>query len=326
MDRILVTGATGFIGSRVVDRLVDRGHQVVALVRDVDRAGRIVPEGAKLAEGDLLSPVRLRAAMQDCDAVVHMAALYEVGVADPEPLRRVNVEGTRNLLSAMEDLGVDRGVYTSSLAVFSDTRGRLRTEEDPVPRGHLSVYDTTKAQAHRLVQQANTRGMRMTTVMPGVAYGPGDAGPTHEVWQRYLAGDLPMVPRRTAYCWTHVDDAAEAHVLALEKGDPGGTYIVAGPPHTLVEALEIAEQITGVPAPRAVHPGWFHLLSWVMRPVAALAGIEGIYHPEALRALAGVTYLGDNAKARDELGYEPRPLAEGLPEALAWEQEQLETG
>ncbi|MGH9847170.1 MAG: hypothetical protein ACREEM_51395 [Blastocatellia bacterium] len=133
-----------------------------------------------------------------------------------------------------------------------------------------------------------------------------------------------MVPAGVAYCWAHVDDTARAHLQAMEKGRAGENYLIGGPAHTLVEALEIAETITGIPAPR-LHPG-----PGTMRAMASLMGVvekfvslTADYSPETLRVMAGATYLGSNAKAERELGFSARPLEEGLRETLAHEMKLL---
>jgi nucleoside-diphosphate-sugar epimerase len=154
-------------------------------------------------------------------------------------------------------------------------------------------------------------------VQPGLIYGPGDHSATGQVLADYLRRRLPLVPRGSAYCWAHVDDVARGHILAMEKGRPGESYILAGPCHSLVEALDIAERVTGVPAPRLrVSPGLMRLASRLLTPLAGLVPLPETYHPESLRVGAGVTYLGSNRKAREELGYEPRPLEQGFREVL----------
>jgi nucleoside-diphosphate-sugar epimerase len=133
-----------------------------------------------------------------------------------------------------------------------------------------------------------------------------------------------VIPTGTAFCWAHVDDIAHAHRLAMEHGRPGESYIVAGPRHTLVEALEMAQAITGVPAPRLrVSPALLRTAAGVMGLVERLVPVPEAYTAEYLRVSAGTTYLGDNAKARREWGYVPRPLQEGLEETLRHEMRLL---
>jgi nucleoside-diphosphate-sugar epimerase len=136
---------------------------------------------------------------------------------------------------------------------------------------------------------------------------------------RYLRGELRAIPSRTTYCWGHVDDIAAVHLAAMERGAQGATYIVAGPARRLDEVFAEAARITGIRAPRRVPAVLLRLAAACMRPVGALVALPPQLHPESLRVLSGVTYLGDDRKAREQLGFHPRPLAEGLRDALGSE-------
>jgi dihydroflavonol-4-reductase len=163
-------------------------------------------------------------------------------------------------------------------------------------------------------------GLPLVTVLPGTVYGPGDRGPFRErLWLPYLARDLPVVSRRTGFAFGHVDDTADAVVRAYERGTPGEEYIVAGHNRTLTDVLAVAERLTGVPAPRAVPPAVFGALARLVALVEPTIRPPAGYESEALRALAGPTYYGDDAKAVRELGVAHRPLEAGLREYLAWE-------
>jgi nucleoside-diphosphate-sugar epimerase len=156
-------------------------------------------------------------------------------------------------------------------------------------------------------------GLPLVVVQPGLVYGPGDAGPAMETWRQYLLGKLRVIPARTAYAWTYIDDLVEGHIAAMDHGLPGTAYLMGGPNHTLAEAMAIAGRLTGIRAPKAVHPG----LLAAGGAVADLAGRAGIGPGgELLRVLAGTTYIGDPARARRELGWNPRSLEAGLRTTL----------
>jgi nucleoside-diphosphate-sugar epimerase len=224
----------------------------------------------------------------------------------------------------MKALEIPRGVYTSTLAINSDTHGVLVDETYRYDGPHLTEYDRTKYLAHWEVAEPMARdGLPLVTVMPGVVYGPDDPSNIGGTLRDYLRGRFPFIPAAT-YCWAHVEDTARAHLLAMERGQTGESYIVAGPAHTLADALDTAESITGIPASR------IRLPAPVMKAAAAasrlferLIPLPETYRSETLRAAAGVTYIGDNRKAREVLGYEPRPLREGLNSTLAYELERL---
>ena len=321
-----VTGATGFIGGRLARRLRAEGHEVVALVRAPDHAADLVRLGVRLAPGDITDPASVRAAMRGADALFHVAGWYKVGARDRSMAWRVNVDGTRHVLEAMRELAVPNGVYTSTLAVFSDTGGRVVDETyRPEVRRWLSEYDRTKAAAHfEVALPMMAAGLPLTIVQPGVNYGPGDTSLVRGFFTQYLKGELSMIPARSAACWAHVDDTVTGHLLALEKGKPGETYIIAGPCHSYVEVIEAAERITGIAGPRLrPGPGVVRLLAAVMGVVERIVPLPESMTGEGLREIAGTTYLATNEKARRELGFAPRPLEAGLRETLLHEMKLL---
>lgn len=322
--RYFVTGATGFLGGALTRQLRQAGHDVVALVRTPSKAGALRDLGVALAEGDITERATLRAPMTGVDGIFHCAAWYKLGV-DAAGAQRINVEGTRNVLETMRELGIAKGVYTSTVAVFSDTEGALVDETCYHAGPFLSEYDRTKWKAHYEVAVPMAKaGLPLVIVMPGAIYGPGDTSALRMLFVQYLQRKLAAVPARTALCWAHVEDVARAHILAMDKGRVGESYIVAGPPHSMIEALQIAERLTGVKAP-ALHPppAVMKAASVLMGVVGAVVTLPPELTAEGLRVLAGVTYLGSNEKARRELGYSPRPLEDGLRETLAWEQRLL---
>jgi nucleoside-diphosphate-sugar epimerase len=316
--KYFVTGATGFIGSRLVDQLLEAGHQVVAIVRNPGKAGRLKSRGVDVFAGDITDRESMREPMTGTDGVFHVAAWYKVGARDRTQAYSVNVDGTRNVLGLMKELGIRKGVYTSTLAVFSDTHGTLADESYRFSGEHLSVYDRTKSIAHYQVAEPMVRlGLPLVIVQPGLVYGPGDTSGLRETLVRFFNHRLPALPEGTEFSWAHVDDVARGHILAMERGKPGETYIIAGPRHSMIEAIEIIARISGLHAPR------FHVPPRVMKAFAGTMGVvekviplPGEFTEEFLRINAGVTYIGDNTKAKRELGYNPRPLAEGMTETL----------
>lgn len=323
--KYFVTGATGFIGGSVVRRLREGGHQVVALAREPARARHLAALGVELVAGDVTDKASLRSPMAGVDGVFHLAGWYQVGVRDKTPGERINVEGTRNVLEVMRDLQIERGVYTSTLAVNGDTHGRIVDETYRHDGPWLSEYDRTKWVAHyEVAEPMIAQGLPLIIVQPGAVYGPGDASPQGRLFRQYLGHRLPMVPRGTAFCWGHVDDTARGHLLAMERGVSGQSYIIAGQPASLLEVLRLAEQITGVRVPRLrPSPDLIKAVAAVASLVERFVPLDGTMSSEYLRVAAGVTYLGSNAKARRELGFDVRPLADGLQETLTYERQRL---
>src|SRR5256712_1921992 len=310
--RYFVTGATGFIGTRLVRQLREAGHEVGAIARDPGKAGDLTKLGVWVQKGDITDKESLRGPMNGADGVFHLAAWYKIGEKDRSPGVRSNIEGTRNVLELMKELRIPKGVYTSTLAVFGDTKGQLVDESYRHDGPWLSEYDRTKWVAHyEVAEPMMKKGLPLVIVQPGVTYGPGDPSAMGITLREYLERKLRGVPKVSAYCWGHVEDTAAAHLLAMERGRAGESYIIAGEPKTLVDAVEMAERITGIPAPKMrPSPGFVRFLAAITRS-------------EMLRVSAGATYLGSNAKAKRELGLRHRPLEEGLRETLLAEMKTL---
>jgi nucleoside-diphosphate-sugar epimerase len=324
--KFFVTGATGFLGGELARQLIAAGHQVVALVRNPAKADalRALGDAMAIAPGDITDKESMRAPMTGVDGLFHCAAWYKIGLHDAAA-ERINVDGTRNVLELMRDLRVPKGVYTSTLAVFSDTEGREVDESYYHAGPFLTEYDRTKWRAHYEVALPLIRdGLPLVIVQPGVIYGPGDTSGIRTMFVDYLNERLPAVPARTAFSWGHVEDVAHGHVLAMAQGRAGESYIICGPTHTLVDVFQMAEQITGI-KPTTLHPspGLMKAASALMGVVGAVAPLPPQFTAEGLRVIAGVTYTGSNAKARRELGYAPRPLIEGLRQTLTHEMRLL---
>lgn len=300
-----------------------KNHDVVALVRNPAKATDLSDIGITVAEGDVTEKESMREPMKDCDGVFHIAGWYKVGVRDKTPGQQINVKGTRNVLELMQELQIPKGVYTSTLAVNSDSHGELRDESFHFTGRHLSEYDRTKAMAHAIADEFIRNGLPLVIVMPGLIYGPGDTSMSGNSMRSYLRKKLPMLPKQTAYSWAHVDDIVNAHWLAMDKGRTGETYIICGPPHTLEAAYHLAEKITGIKTPLFVSPKLLSVSSAMAAVAEKLIPLPELYSAETLRVAAGHTYLGNNSKAMQELGYAPRPLETGLKETLLYEMKEM---
>jgi nucleoside-diphosphate-sugar epimerase len=322
--KYFVTGATGFLGGSLVRQLRKAGHEVVAIVRQPEKATDLTALGITVVKGDVTAKESMREPMRGCDGVFHVAGWYKVGVKDKRPGYLINVQGTRNVLELMQELHIPKGVYTSTLAVNSDTHGNIVDENFHFQGQHISEYDKTKAEAHHIAQAMIDAGLPLVILMPGLIYGPDGTSMSDEALRLFLQKKLPLIPSQSAYCWAHVNDIAQAHMLAMDKAAPGSTYIIAGEPATLEAAMELASSITGIGKPMVVPPAMLKLSAFFSSLVEGWLPLPDMYRSEALRVQAGVTYLGNNAKAKKDLGYQPRPLSVGLRETLDYERQQLE--
>ncbi len=322
--KYFITGATGFIGGTVARALRSAGHDVIAIVRTPAKAGDLVTAGVTVVKGDVTDLESMRAPMTGVDGVFHIAGWYKIGVRDRSQAVAINVDGTRNVLTLMRDLGIPRGVYTSTLTVNSDTHGVEVDESYRFTGQHLSLYDQTKADAHAIAEGFIAGGLPLVIVQPGLVYGPGDTSAAREAIVQTLTRKLPLVPLKTAYAWGHIDDIAQGHVAAMIKGRTGQNYHVCGPSHTLLEGLEIVSKVSGVPLPgMRPAPGIMRAMAGFMGLLEYAIPLPPNYSSEFLRVSAGVTYLGSNAKARRELDFAPRPLESGLAATVAHEMKLL---
>jgi nucleoside-diphosphate-sugar epimerase len=319
--KYFVTGATGFVGGVLARKLHAAGHEVHASVRNLDKAKDLHDIGVKLFKGDVTDKESMREAMKGVDGVFHVAGWYKIGVKDKSNGERVNIQGTRNVMELMQELKIPKGVYTSSLVVNSDTKGEMKDETYHFTGQHLSEYDRTKAVAHEIAKEFIAKGLPLVIVMPGLIYGPGDTSMLHTNIQDFLNEKLPMLPSQTTLCWGYVDDIVLGHILAMEKGKIGESYIIAGEPYKVVDAFKLASQITGKRAPGVVSYKVMKALSVIVKPFDSF--LPETYTSEGLREIAGPTYLGDNSKAKRELGYSPRPFREGWGETLRHEMKLL---
>jgi nucleoside-diphosphate-sugar epimerase len=319
--KYFVTGTTGFVGGVLARKLREQGHEVQAIVRNSEKAKDLQAIGVKLFKGDVTDKESMRAAMQGVDGVFHVAGWYKIGAKDKSDAARVNVQGTRNVLELMQQMNIPKAVYTSTCAINSDTHGKVVDETYHFHGKHLTEYDRTKAAAHEVAKEFIARGLPLVIVMPGLIYGPGDTSSLRTNIIDFLNGKLPMLPTQTGYCWAHVDDIAQGHILAMEKGVPGETYIIAGQPQRIAEVFKLASEMTGRRTPMIVPYQIMKVLSVLVKPFDRF--LPETYTSEGLRVVAGVTYWGDNSKAKRELGYHPRPFPEGWGETLLHEMKLL---
>ena len=319
--KYFVTGTTGFVGGVLAKKLREAGHEVNASVRSPEKAKDLQALGVKLFKGDVTDKESMREAMTGVDDVYHVAGWYKVGVKDKSGGVQVNINGTRNVLELMQELNIPKGVYTSTLAINSDTKGKLADETYHFTGEHISEYDRTKAEAHKIADEFIKQGLPLVIVQPGLIYGPGDTSTVRTNLLDLLKGRLPALPSQTAYCWAHVDDIVTGHILAMEKGKNGESYIICGEPYSAADAFTLAAKTAGKRAPITVPYQMMKAMSVLVTPLDSI--LPDTYTSEGLRVVGGVTYLGDNSKAKRKLGYNPRPVSEGWVETVRHEMKLL---
>jgi nucleoside-diphosphate-sugar epimerase len=319
--KVFLTGGTGFIGGEVARQLRQRGDQVACLVRSPEKGAKLRELGCDLVSGDLSDAGVLRDGISGSDAVIHAAAMYEVGIpAKQRPVMwDANVAGTERVMEAALEAKVPRILYVSTVGIFGNTHQKVVDESYENPEtGFTSYYEETKLEAHKVVERMIAdRGLPAVIVQPGGVYGPGDTSQVADLLEQFFAGKLPLMPfPELGICMTHVEDIAGGILLGLDKGKLGETYVISGPATTMREAIEMVAQASGRKAPKRNLPTG---LMKMMIPFGPVVG-KVMGQPPNLRELItsadGVTFWASYEKAERELGYSPRGMEEGLRQTL----------
>jgi dihydroflavonol-4-reductase len=305
--KALVTGANGFTGSHLVKLLNQRGDQVVGLVRQTSDRSRLAGCPVQLVEGDITDRAALKRAMAGVEVVFHTAAYVELGLVNGAEMERVNVAGTRAVLETALQIGVEKLVYCSTIGIFGDTAGKAVDETfQRQQQGFSSAYDRTKYEAQQLVDRAAEAGFFTVSLLPSGIFGRDDPhfGP---VLQAFLRGKLKVWAggaRVTGI--VHVDDLAEAMVLAAEKGRSGEHYIISAGDMTTQEMFELLSQKTGVPVPAEAPEALVRLLGNLLDPIGRLCSWQPPLSRERVHYIYNRCVRVDASKARQELGWNPR--------------------
>ena len=318
--RAFVTGGTGFVGGHLCRKLVERGDEVVALVRSPGKAGQLRELGVEIVAGDLSDEDAIHKAVVGCDAVFHVAAMYEVGIPESEKpaMYDANVRGTERAIDAAVDAGVGRIVYVSTVGVFGDTHGQVVDETfEREPTDFMSYYEETKFFAHELAKDRISKGAQIVIVQPGGIYGPGDPSVLGLMIKFIRKGMLPfyLMPE-AGLNFVYVEDVADGILLAHDKGRVGESYVLGGELMNLKEGVDRICRAAGRKSPRFTLPeGALKLGLPFGRVIHRLTGL-----PPNMRELlrnVGATFYATDDKARAELGYSPRDLDTGLREMFA---------
>jgi len=319
---MLVTGASGFVGSAVLRRLIEAGKRVRALVRPTSERRNLDGIDVEIVEGDLTSPKTLRAGLEGCKGLYHVAADYRLWSREPRKMLDTNVEGTRAIMLAAAEAGVERIVYTSSVATLGLVSSGVADEETPVSFDDMiGVYKQSKYLAEQEVFSLFYGGsLPVVIVNPSTPIGPRDIKPT-PTGRMVVEAALGRMPAYvdTGLNVVHVDDVADGHLLAYEKGVLGERYVLGGENMELSKILRVVAAQTGGKAPRVKIPH-----SAVM-PVAYVAeawtrltgGEEPFVTVDAVRMARKKMFFASD-KAVRELGYAPRPAESAIRDAVAW--------
>jgi dihydroflavonol-4-reductase len=319
-DRVLVTGASGFVGSAVVAALLAQGKSVRALVRATSPLANLPRTGVEIVQGDLRDPAAMAAAMRDVRYLFHVAADYRLWARDPGEIMTANVEGTRNVMQAASQAGVARIVYTSSVATLALRDGAAADESVGLTESQaIGAYKRSKIAAERLVEAMIGQGLPAIIVNPSTPIGPRDGRPTPtgRILIEAARGRMPAYVD-TGLNLVHVDDVAAGHLAALKTGRIGERYILGGDDVALGDLLAEITVMVGRRPPRVKLPrAPLFPLALAAETIAHFTGREPFVTRDGLR-MAKYRMFFSSAKAERELGYRHRPWREGLSDALAW--------
>ena len=318
-DLVLVTGATGLIGNAVAKKLAAQGGRVRALVRDLDRATRLLPPEIELARGDITDRASIDAAMRDVARVFHTAGMPEQWQRDDTIFDRVNRGGTVNVLESAHAAKVDRVAYTSTMDVFAAPPGGTVVETNLDPDPKPTVYERSKQAADREVEAIRTKGLDVVHLNPAAVYGPS---PVHvalnDFFLKVLNRKAPLLPPGGVSV-AYVDPVADAHIAAMERGRSGERYLLADEHVSMVRLAEHILEAAGSgrrAPPRA--PLWvLRALATVSAPLARTFGFTPLAAPGQVSFLSWDARV-DATKAKRELGYAPTPIADGVRNTVAF--------
>jgi dihydroflavonol-4-reductase len=319
--RVFLTGGTGFIGGHVARKLRERGDEVRGLVRNLDKGRALEELGCELVAGDLADGAAIAGGLEGCDALIHGAAIYEVGIPADEHRRmyEANVLGTERVLRTALEAGTPKVVYVSTVGSFGNTRGQVVDETYEHPgTDFTSYYEQTKYEAHQIAKRLIAEdGLPCVIVQPGGVYGPDDHSTLGKQMNDFLAGRMPLlVFPDLGMNMVHVEDVADGVLLALDSGKPGESYVLGGQITTMRELIGALGRVAERKPPSRAMP------TSVLKALAPAGPMVGklMGQPPNLRELIssadGVTFWAKHDKAMAELGYSPRGLETGLRDML----------
>lgn len=317
----LVTGATGFIGSHIAKKLVKRGEHVKVLLRKSSKTTNIDDIDVERVYGDVMDQESVNEALKDCDTLYHTAGVASFRKEDYQKMEDINVGGTYNILNAALEAGIKKAIHTSSIAAIGvDSQGGIANEETEYRLDYLNVkYLDTKNRAEQIALDTAKKGLPLVVVNPSTVIGTGDiylSSTAFILWfykkkfPGYMDGTLNMVD---------VEDVADGHILAADKGKIGERYILGNENFTLLELFELLEEVTGVPKPKMKIPYFIALASgYVVERILGMSFPNYSTMDLDSVKLSKLRWHFDCSKAVRELGYKPRDIRESVRNTLQW--------
>lgn len=322
--KIFVTGATGYIGNNLAKRLADEGHTVHALNRSANKSALLDHPNIRLFKGDITDAVSVKAAMEGCEQVYHLAAYARVWAKDVSTYYTLNVLGTQHVLDAAKELGIHDIVVTSTAGVLGPSGERPVKEDDARIGAILNEYEETKTHSETMCKKyCNDYGMRIVIVNPPRIYGPGvesESNALTRMARLYMEGKWRILPgdgKRTG-SYVHVDDVVDGHFLAMQKGRAGERYILSGENASYTTFFNTLAKVNGKKHFLIPLPVWVMVLAgYGMMGITKLTGKPPLLTPKWIKKYL-YNWSLDCSKAQRELGYTYRSLETGLQQTIDW--------
>ncbi len=321
--RIFVSGATGFIGSRLVNELAEKGTIVHAFYRSEARADFIRRDGVHLFKGDILDEASVLSAMKDCDEAYHVAAFAGVWAKDPSQIYRQNVDGTLNVVRAAASCGTKRVLITSTAGILGPSDREAVDENTPPPSSFFTSYEASKSLMEKRLGELTGPGPEILIVNPTRVYGPGILSESNGVTRmigKYLEGSWKLIPGdgKSTGNYVHVEDVVSGHLLAMEKGKAGERYVLGGENISYNQLFKLCREASGFSYTL------YHIPLWLMLTAASamglwtrLTGVPPLILPGLVKKF-NHNWIVSSEKAIKELGYKPRSAKEGITDTVNW--------
>lgn len=320
---ILITGSTGYIGSKLTTQLAGKDNIVHLLCRTNPELPEFQKSNIRIFIGDINDAESLKPALENVDQVYHLAAYARLWAKDPSVFHTLNVKGTENVLSAAKAAGVSKVVYTSTAGVIGPSGDKPMSEKDPRITGFFNLYESTKSEAEHVAIDFANRGLAVCILNPSRIYGPGyDTGsnPITKIIELYMKGKWKIIPGNGEDIGSYpfIDDVVDGHIRAMERGRSGERYIFGGVNVTFNDLISTIQKYSGMEK-KLRHVPFFALnaLSYLMLWNAEITGKYPMITPDWV-AKYKYHWALDSSKAINELGYRIRPLEEGIAETVEW--------
>jgi nucleoside-diphosphate-sugar epimerase len=328
--RCLVTGATGFIGSRLVNKLLNQGNSVTVLVRSPNKLPEDIAKRVTIAVGEVSNRGSVGKAMQNCSFVYHLAGFAGIWSKDKSLPYKTNVEGTKNILDAALNLGIDKVVFTSSAGTLAPSTVMNQVDEyAPLPDSYLTGYERSKREAEDLCIEYCIKGLQTVIVNPTRVFGPGPLNKSNSVTtliKKYVSGTWRFLPDDGQYFgnYVYIDDVVDGHIKAMNKGVSGEKYILGGENISLMGFFKLLAEVSGknyalynIPYPAMM------AFAKSEQFLAEVLGKSPVITPPWAKRYSQHRLVSSN-KAIEKLGYSVTPLADGIQKTLHWLNDQTE--